>query len=306
MSLVPPAAAVSVDLGPEPGVTFGRRSRNGLALLRRLVRNPLGATGLAVLLVFVVMAIAAPLIAPYDPNAFNGSAKFLPPSGSHPFGTDDAGRDIFSRVVFGTRYSLTAAAGILVIAACLGTLIGLIAGYAGGWVDEVLMRLTDMFLAFPALVLAMAAAAALGPSLTNVVIAMGVVWWPWYARLVRGQAIHLKNEPFVAAARLAGARRSRIMTRHILRNCTTPIIVQMSLDAGYAILTMASLSFVGLGPQPPTPEWGSMISTGRTFYLDQWWCATFPGLAIFAVVMAANLLGDGLQEALSPHRRKTK
>jgi peptide/nickel transport system permease protein len=148
----------------------------------------------------------------------------------------------------------------------------------------------------------MAAAAALGPSLFNAAVATGIVWWPWYARLVRGQVLHLKNEPFVAAARVAGASRQRVMVRHILRNCTTPIIVQMSLDVGYAILTMAALSFVGLGAQPPTPEWGSMIATGRDYYLNQWWFATFPGLAIFLVVMAANLVGDGLQDALAPRR----
>jgi peptide/nickel transport system permease protein len=274
----------------------------GPGLLRRLAANRLALFGLVVLGLFVVLAVAAPLIAPYDPSHFDGAAKFLAPGSAHPFGTDDAGRDVLSRVIYGTRYSLVAAVGILAFAAVVGTAVGLVAGYAGGWVDEALMRVTDMFLAFPALVLAMAAAAALGPSVVNAAVATGIVWWPWYARLVRGQVLALKNEPFVAAARLAGARRSRILTRHILRNCTTPIIVQMSLDVGYAILTMASLSFVGLGAQPPTPEWGSMISVGRAFYLDQWWCATFPGLAIFAVVMAANLVGDGLQEALAPRR----
>lgn len=273
-----------------------------LQLLRRLASNPLSLAGLVVLGLFVVLAVAAPLIAPHDPRAFNGAAKFLSPGAGHLLGTDDVGRDILSRVIYGTRYSLTAAVGILAFAAAVGTAVGLVAGYAGGWVDEVLMRVTDMFLAFPALVLAMAAAAALGPSLFNAVVATAIVWWPWYARLVRGQVLQLKNEPFVAAARVAGARPGRIVLRHVLRNCTTPIIVQMSLDVGYAILTMASLSFVGLGAQPPTPEWGSMIAVGRDFYLNQWWYATFPGLAIFLVVMAANLVGDGLQEALAPRR----
>ena len=273
-----------------------------LGLIRQLASNPLSLAGLAVMGLFVVLAVAAPLIAPHDPTAFDAVAKFTPPGAGNLFGTDDAGRDILSRVIYGTRYSLAAAVAILAFAAVVGTAVGLVAGYVGGWLDEVLMRVTDMFLAFPALILAMAAAAALGPSLFNAAVATGVVWWPWYARLVRGQVLQLKNEPFVAAARVAGARPSRIMVRHVLRNCTTPIIVQMSLDVGYAILTMASLSFIGLGAQPPTPEWGSMISVGRDFYLNQWWCATFPGLAIFLVVMAANLIGDGLQEALAPRR----
>jgi peptide/nickel transport system permease protein len=303
MSTVPPAGAFPAitDASAADDVVRGRVA-SAADVLRLLMSNPLSAAGLVVLALFVVAAVAAPLIAPYDPEAFDGAAKFLAPSSQHLFGTDDVGRDIFSRVIFGTRYSLTAAIGILAFAAIVGTTVGLVAGYAGGWVDEVLMRVTDMFLAFPALVLAMGAAAALGPSLLNATIATGIVWWPWYARLVRGQVLQLKNEPFVAAARLAGASRRRIMVRHILRNCTTPIIVQMSLDVGYAILTMASLSFVGLGAQPPTPEWGSMIAVGRDFYLDQWWYATFPGVAIFLVVMAANLVGDGLQEVLSPNR----
>jgi peptide/nickel transport system permease protein len=301
MSTVAPGGAGLFT--PEvPLAAMDSEPRDRWAVLRRLVSNPLSLAGLIILVLFVVLAIAAPLIAPYNPDALDGAAKFLAPSGSHLFGTDDVGRDLLSRVIYGARYSLLSAVAILAFAASLGTAIGLIAGYAGGWVDEVLMRITDMFLAFPALVLAMAAAAALGPSLFNAAVAIGIVWWPWYARLVRGQVLHLKNEPFVAAARVAGAGRVRVMVRHILRNCTTPIIVQMSLDVGYAILTMAALSFVGLGAQPPTPEWGSMISIGRDFYLNQWWYATFPGVAIFLVVMAANLVGDGLQDALAPRR----
>jgi peptide/nickel transport system permease protein len=271
------------------------------AVLRRLTQNRLSAFGLIVLLCFVFIAIFAPLLAPYDPDAFNAAAKFMGPSLQHFFGTDDVGRDIFSRVLFGARYSLVAGGLILSLAAIIGSTVGLVAGYSGGWVDEVLMRVTDIFLAFPALVLALCIAAALGPSLVNASIATAVAWWPWYARLVRGQVLQLKNEPYVAIVRLSGASRTRILTQHLLRNCTAPIIVQMSLDLGYAILTLAALSFIGLGAQPPTPEWGSMIATGRDFYLTQWWCVTFPGLAIFLAVVAANLLGDGLQDALSPH-----
>jgi peptide/nickel transport system permease protein len=270
----------------------------------RLFGNPLSAVGLGLSAIFIVMAVAAPLLAPHDPLAMDPSNRLAAPSALHWFGTDDGGRDILSRVIYGTRSSLLTALGILSLASLIGTSIGLAAGYFGGWVDEALMRVTDMFLAFPALVLAMGLAAALGPSLFNAMLATAVVWWPWYARLVRGQALHLKNEAFVEAARVAGASGLRIAVRHILRNCLTPIIVQMSLDIGYAILTLSSLSFIGLGAQPPTPEWGSMVSIGRDYFLDQWWIVTFPGLAIFLSVMAFNLLGDGLQESLSPRLRR--
>ena len=270
-------------------------------MLAGLCRNPFSALGLGILALLILAAIFAPLLTSYDPTGFNGADKFMAPGSQHFFGTDDVGRDIFSRVLYGARYSLAAGIVILLVAASIGTLVGLVAGYAGGWVDEALMRATDMFLAFPALILAMCVAAALGPSLLNATLATAIVWWPWYARLVRGQVLQLKNETFVAAARLAGASRSRILIHHVLRNCTTPIIVQMSLDLGYAILTLAALSFIGLGAKPPTPEWGSMIAVGRDFYLTQWWYVTFPGLAIFIAVVAANLVGDGLQEVLSPH-----
>jgi len=272
--------------------------------LRRLIANPLSAAGLALVLFAIAVALAAPLIAPADPIAMMPDLRLQPPSLAHWMGTDDGGRDILSRIIFGTRSSLLTALGILAMASATGTAIGLVAGYFGGWIDEILMRITDMFLAFPALVLAMGLAATLGPSLFNAMLATAVVWWPWYARLVRGQALHLKQEAFVEAARVSGASALRIAFHHILRNCLTPIIVQMSLDIGYAILTLASLSFIGLGAQPPTPEWGSMVSLGRDYFLDQWWMVTFPGLAIFLAVMAFNLLGDGLQEALSPRLRR--
>ena len=270
--------------------------------VRRLVGNPLSAIGLLLSIGFVLVAVTAPLLAPHDPLALDPGSRLAPPSLAHLLGTDDGGRDVLSRVVHGARSSLLAALGILAIASVIGTAVGLAAGYFGGWVDEALMRLTDMFLAFPALVLAMGMAAALGPSLLNATLATALVWWPWYARLVRGQTLHLKNEAFVEAARVAGASGFRIATRHILRNCWTPIVVQLSLDIGYAILTLSGLSFIGLGAQPPTPEWGSMVSIGRDYFLDQWWMVTFPGLAIFLSVMAVNLLGDGLQEAFSPRR----
>lgn len=274
--------------------------RRPKGLLRRLIANPLSAIGLVLACAAILIAIFAPWIAPHDPVSMDLANRLAPPSAQHWFGTDDNGRDILSRIVFGARYSLLTALGILILSCVLGTIIGLAAGLLGGWVDEVLMRLTDMFLAFPALVLAMGLAAALGASLFNAMIATVIVWWPWYARIVRGQTLQLKPEAFVEAAILAGASKWRIAFHHILRNCLTPLIVQISLDIGYAVLTLASLSFIGLGAQPPTPEWGSMVSVGRDYFLDQWWMVTFPGLAIFISVMAFNLLGDGLQEVLSP------
>ena len=303
MSASTPAAAASS--------AFVRRTPRSLApsswlrqIGQRLRANPLSLIGLTLAVAIIVIAIAAPLVAPADPIKLDPKHRLLPPSATNWFGTDDGGRDVFSRVVFGARYSLLAAAVVLVLAVTLGTTIGLVAGFAGGAIDETLMRLTDMFLAFPALVLAMGISAALGASLANSMIAIAVVWWPWYARLVRGQTLRLRHEQFVDAARASGATDARMIVRHILPNCWTPIIVQVTLDIGYAILTTASLSFIGLGAQPPTPEWGAMVATGKDYILDQWWIATFPGLAIFLAVMAFNLLGDGLQEALSPVLRQ--
>lgn len=272
--------------------------------VRDALKNPVTLVGLIMTVGLIVVALAAPWIATHDPIKLDPKHRLVGPSTSFWLGTDDSGRDIFSRVIYGSRYSLLAAVVVLSLAATFGTAVGLIAGYAGGAVDEILMRVTDMFLAFPALVLAMGVSAALGASLVNAMIAIAVVWWPWYARLIRSQALHLKHEQFVEAARASGASGRWILLRHILPNCWTPIIVQVSLDVGYAILTTAGLSFIGLGAQPPTPEWGSMIAIGKDFILTQWWYATFPGLAIFLAVMAFNLLGDGLQEAISPALRR--
>lgn len=274
--------------------------RSGRSFRSRLTHNKLALAGGILALALIVVAVFAPAIARHDPTAIDAANRLLPPSGEFPFGTDDQGRDIFSRVVFGTRLSLLAAAVVLAISVSVGSLVGLVAGYRGGLVDETLMRITDMFLAFPALVLAMGVAAALGPSLFNAMVAIAIVWWPWYARLVRGETLRLRGEAFVEAARATGASDAGILLRHILPNCSTPIVVQMSLDVGYAILTTAGLSFIGLGAQPPTPEWGAMVATGKDFILDQWWFATFPGLAILIAVMSFNVLGDGLQEAMNP------
>jgi peptide/nickel transport system permease protein len=278
----------------------GQARRKPRGLLRRLLANPLSAVGAILVFAAILIAVCAPSIAPFDPVALTPENRLVAPSAVHWFGTDDNGRDIFSRIVFGTRYSLLAALGILIMASVLGSVIGLAAGLFGGWVDEVLMRLTDMFLAFPALVLAMGLAAALGPNLFNAMIAIVIVWWPWYARLVRGQTLQLKQEAFVEAAIVSGASRLRIAFHHILRNCLTPLIVQISLDIGYAVLTLAGLSFIGLGAQPPTPEWGSMVSVGRDYFLDQWWMVTFPGLAIVLTGIGLSLLGDGIADRLRP------
>jgi peptide/nickel transport system permease protein len=297
-SAVGPSTTISGPARPARSTNWAKQVSD------RLRANPVSLIGLVLAVGLFGIAVAAPAIAPYDPVSLDPKNRLLPPSSTNWFGTDDGGRDIFSRVVFGARYSLLAAAVVLTLAVTFGTAVGLIAGFAGGKIDEALMRLTDMFLAFPALVLAMGISAALGASLANSMIAIAVVWWPWYARLVRGQTLRLRHEQFVDAARASGASDAHMIVRHILPNCWTPIIVQVTLDVGYAILTTASLSFIGLGAQPPTPEWGAMVATGKDYILDQWWMSTFPGLAIFLAVMAFNLVGDGLQEALSPILRR--
>jgi peptide/nickel transport system permease protein len=297
-SAVGPSTTISGPARPARSTNWAKQVSD------RLRANPVSLIGLVLAVGLFGIAVAAPAIAPYDPVSLAPKNRLLPPSSMNWFGTDDGGRDIFSRVVFGARYSLLAAAVVLSLAVTFGTAVGLIAGFAGGKIDEALMRLTDMFLAFPALVLAMGISAALGASLANSMIAIAVVWWPWYARLVRGQTLRLRHEQFVDAARASGASDAQMIVRHILPNCWTPIIVQVTLDVGYAILTTASLSFIGLGAQPPTPEWGAMVATGKDYILDQWWMSTFPGLAIFLAVMAFNLVGDGLQEALSPVLRR--
>lgn len=285
------------ELPPDPAA-----ARGWLDYPRQLFRTRTGASGAVIVGFLVLLAVLAPLIAPASPMAVAPAARLEGPSLHHLFGTDDLGRDLLSRVIYGSRYSLAGGISIVLIGTCVGLVVGLIAGYAGGWLDEVLMRVTDVFLAFPSLILAMAVAAALGPSLVNAVIAIGAVWWPWYARLVRGQTLRIRNQPFVAAAVVSGARSRHIVPNHILRNVLSPVVVQMSMDVGYAILTLAGLSFIGLGAQPPTPEWGSMISVGRDYYLSQWWFITFPGLALLLAVTGFILLADGLQSVMPASR----
>lgn len=280
-----------------------RRSESPLAKgLRVLVRNPMALAGLAVILLWSLVAILAPTIAPYDPLEQNIQDRLQPPSREHLCGTDELGRDIFSRIIYGARISLPMGLIVVVFAMLLGGTVGALSGFIGGRFDDLVMRLADITLAFPSIVLALAIAAALGPSLKNLLIAMMAVWWPEYARLMRGQVLSVKNNDYVEACRAIGVSSGRTLLRHIVPNTGTPLLVKASLDAGSAILTVAALSFIGLGAVPPTPEWGAMISMGRTkFY--QWWMMTFPGLAILTVVLGFNFLGDGLRDALDPRLR---
>jgi peptide/nickel transport system permease protein len=229
--------------------------------------------------------------------------KLRPPSSKYPFGTDEVGRDIYSRVIMGTRLSFQIGLIIIFIAMGIGVPLGIIAGYVGGWLNEIIMRVTDIFLSIPGLLLALAIVGALGPGIKNAMLALSIVWWPGYVRLVQGKTLSLREESFVEAAKSIGASRLRIVFSHILPNCTSPIIVKASMDMGMAILFAANLGFIGVGAQPPEPEWGAMISTGRNYLPDHWWMATFPGLAILITVLGFNLLGDGLRDVLDPQSR---
>lgn len=265
--------------------------------------DPLTVVGLTLTVLVVSVALLGPLIAPYRVFAPSYGELLAPPSSAHLFGTDQLGRDVFSRVLVAARLSLGIALLVLASGVALGTVLGLISGYAGGLVDELLMRLTDVFLAFPALVLAIALAAGIGPGLATTVIALALVWWPWYARLIRGQVLSIRELPYVDAARALGVPLPAMLWRHILPETLTPLLIQVSLDVGYALLAASSLSFLGLGAQPPTPEWGAMISDAEPYLRDAWWTGTFPGAAIFLAALAFNLLGDALQAVLDPRMR---
>lgn len=267
-------------------------------------KSRLTMIGSAIILVFLLMAAFAPLIAPYDPVHQDLQIKLQAPSWQHLFGTDQFGRDIFSRVIMGSRIALWIIFLVSVISGSIGIIVGVTAGYFGGIVDEVLMRITDMFLAFPSLVLAMAFAAMLGPNLTNTIIAISIVTWTTYARLSRAEAIKVKSQPYIEAIRAAGGGNLRIMFLHVLPMCISPVLVQLTLRMGTIILTAASLGFLGLGVQPPTPEWGAMVSDGRNYLIDQWWISTFPGIFIAFVVLGFNLLGDGIRDMLDPRLRR--
>lgn len=282
-----------------------RRQPGRLAgVLRFLHHNPLALLGLGVFVSWVAISLTANLIAPYEPLQQNIVERLQPPSANHWFGTDQLGRDILSRVLFGGQLSLPAGLMVIIVAGIIGTFIGSLAGFIGGWFDELTMRLTEVFLAFPTIILAMAVAAALGPSLVNAIAAMVVVWWPNYARVVRSLVIGVKSQDYVEAAKAIGVPDKRILWRTVLPNSLAPAVVLATIDLGNAILVFAGLSFLGLGPEPSSPEWGRMVADGVQ-YFDQWWMAAFPGLAIFTLVMGFNFIGDGIRDALDPRLRKT-
>ncbi len=264
-------------------------------------RNRLAVAGLCIVATLLLVALLAPLLAPYPPNIGDlATERLLPPSSAHWFGTDDQGRDLLSRLIHGSRITLFVVLLVALLAAPIGLLVGTVSGYAGGWVDAVLMRITDIFLAFPRLILALAFVAALGPGIENAVIAIAITSWPPYARIARAETLTLRQADYISAVRLLGASPSRIVLRHIMPLCLASVIVRVTLDMAGIILTAAGLGFLGLGAQPPLPEWGAMIAAGRAYVLDQWWVAAAPGAAIFIVSLAFNLLGDGLRDALDP------
>jgi len=263
--------------------------------------NQMAMFGLGILVVLVLVAAFAPLLAPHDPFAQDLMARLKPP-GTPGFvlGSDSLGRDILSRLIYGARITLYIVTLVAIVAPVVGLFVGTVAGYAGGWVDVVLMRITDIFLAFPRLVLALAFVAALGAGIENAVLAISLTAWPPYARIARAETLTMRNSDFIHAVRLQGAGPLRIIIRHIWPLCISSLVVRVTLDMAGIILAAAGLGFLGLGAQPPTPEWGAMISDGRRFILDHWWVATMPGLAIFTVSLAFNLLGDGLRDVLDP------
>ncbi|MFP3583556.1 ABC transporter permease [Paraburkholderia sp. SIMBA_055] len=268
---------------------------------RRFVGNPLSVFGFAILMVLVIVAIIGPWIAPHDPLRQVLSDRLLPPgSASHWLGTDQLGRDILSRIIYGSRLTLSIAILVVVVVVPIGLMIGTTAGFFGGWVDNVLMRITDIALAFPKIVLALAFAAALGPGVINAVIAISITAWPAYARLARAETLRLVQADFIQIARLQGASNLRILLRYVMPLCMSSVIVRATLDMAGIILTVAGLGFLGLGAQPPSPEWGFMVASGRNVLLDSWWVATLPGFAILLVSLAFNLLGDGLRDVFDP------
>ena len=275
---------------------LGRFYRIGRALLA----NPLAVAGAVIVLVLIGMALFAPWIATHSATGQNLSMRLMPPSAENWMGTDELGRDIWSRVVFGSRITLVIVLLVAVLAAPVGLVIGAVAGYFGGWLDNLLMGITDIFLSMPKLILALAFVAALGPGIQNAIIAIAIATWPGYARIARAETLTIRNSEFIAAVELQGASAPRVIVRHILPLCTSSMIIRVTLDMAGIILTAAGLGFIGLGAQPPLPEWGAMISRGRSFILDQWWVATMPGFAIVIVSLGFCFLGDGLRDVLDP------
>ena len=292
---------------PAPTSLETQSTRTARHVLNVILRDPLALISSVIILFFILLAIFAPIIAPYPEQGqgrTNASAAMAAPSEKYLLGTDRLGRDILSRIIYGARPALVVPMGVVLFAVLIGTPLGALAGYRGGWLDEVIMRVTDLFLAFPSLLLAMAITASIGRGLDKAAIALIVSWWPWYTRIARSAAIRLKEQYFVEAAQAIGVRDSVIIFRHILPNTLSPILVQATVDLGTVILAMGGLAFLGLGTQPPSPDWGLMISEGRTFILQQWWISTFPGAVIFIVVLAFNLVGDTLRDIFDPRQYK--
>lgn len=303
MSALPDPAVTPLPVtAPPPIDAEGSRVR---AFWRALRSNRFALVGAALAVLLVLVALLAPVIAPHPADAGSATHPELAlakPSGEHLLGTDQLGRDILTRVLYGARTSLRIAGSVLVLAVLIGVPLGLVAGYVGGWLDDVIMRVTDVFLAFPALLLSLALAAVLSPSVGNATIAIAATWWPWYARLARGSAVAIRDRGYVEAARALGVSRRRILARHVLPNATTPVLVQASLDVGGVIITAAALSFLGLGAQDPTAEWGLMVSQGQGLLATNWWFPVAPGVAIVLAALAFNLLGDGLRTVLDPRK----
>jgi peptide/nickel transport system permease protein len=271
--------------------------------LRLISTSPLAVAGLLIVLALILLAILAPWLSPWNPVAPDLANRLLPPSGEHWLGTDGMGRDAFARIAYGSRITLTIVILVSVIAGPIGLGIGIAAGYLGKTVDGMLMRITDIFMAFPRLLLALAVAAALGPGLENAIIAIAITSWPPYARLARSETLAVRDADYIAAVRLKGASTARLLLHHIAPLCLSSLVVRLTFDMAGVILIAAGLGFLGLGAQPPTPEWGTMVAAGRDALTDQWWVSTIPGAAIFIVSLGFNLLGDGLRDILDPRSR---
>jgi peptide/nickel transport system permease protein len=289
-------------------LSLGTRYASELSQIREISfaakKSPLTIAGLTIVLLLLLMALAAPLLAPYDPINMDLNNRLQAPSGEHFLGTDELGRDILSRIIHGTRTALKIMFIVLIIDLPLGVLLGIVAGYFGGWIDDVIMRIADVFMAFPRLVLALAIGAALGPNLVNTMVAIAITLWPTYARLARSETLSIKERTFIEAERSIGTSKIKILFSHILPLCMSTTIIRATLDMGNVIRIAAGMSFLGLGAQAPTPEWGLMVSTGRNFMVTHWWVPTFPGLAILVAVFAFNLLGDGIRDIADPHLRR--
>jgi peptide/nickel transport system permease protein len=290
-------------LDENPETRFQAGAGQTYRMVRALLRNPLAVVGLVIIIGLLIVAAFAPVLAPYSPIESNLGARLLAPSADHWMGTDELGRDILSRIIHGARITLMIVLMVAVISAPIGLLVGTVAGYFGGWVDRLLMGLTDVFLSMPKLILALAFVAALGPGIENAVIAIAITAWPVYARIARAETLTFRNAEFISAIQMQGASHTRVIFRHIMPLCLSSTIVRVTLDMAGIILTAAGLGFLGLGAQPPLPEWGAMISSGRAFILDQWWVATMPGFAIVIVSLGFCLFGDGLRDVLDPRNR---